>query len=587
MNIITRNTPRQYLRNGDLNLAEGGVAYYSSGISSITGAYLPALPMEDGGYLVETPVTFMQNILMKRDLTVEGNTNIAGNTHIEGDLQVDGSTTLGGDTDINGNLNITGEFTVNGKEFEAAGYLKDLKDVVYNWEDVPKEYWDVPHGVLTYWGYSQKWRYRSREDHFYDIMVDWRDYLYNKGGYDQFFNMYYQYQRHYDKTLNLYKVHIDSLDVEELKFKGENLEDYLNSKEYEYLSFNTPLDSTASHLFVDRNKDLIFSYGNPPIYNEPIPTDFSDYTYAKLNITRIVNLAGICMNVSRGYFPSEVDIWLYKDQKWGRVYRRKPENETAWSKGWYMDINAAQWISSVDFCYTSEYSQWGYSWDYDHLGLDVKELGEYEVYVKYTDCNIELNLDWRYIGGSTAGNVINGTYYGVTPTKTNETYISDDYHNHPTSYTSTWYKVYTSNTIDKIGIDKTSTSVETKLLGSLTLANDINLSVNKGELVVSTGKIQGFYTKEEVYSKEQTEEHINARNDQFQQTLDESAAQYQQTLDESVDKFTHQINSWMIPYDDRLDSIEGLLGDIELLLDKILGYETNKYLNETLDEIIG
>ena len=43
----------------------------------------------------------------------------------------------------------------------------------------------------------------------------------------------------------------------------------------------------------------------------------------------------------------------------------------------------------------------------------------------------------------------------------------------------------------------------------------------------------------------------------------------------------------MIPFSDRLYNVESTFGDIELLLDKILGYETNEYLNETLDEIIG
>ena len=125
MNILTRNTPRQYLRNGDLNLSGEGLSYFSYGLSGMTGGYLPALPMEEGGYLVEDPVTFMQNIL------------IQGNTQIDGNLDVYGDSNLK-NTYIDGDINLTGKIYVNGEEFNGGGesYLKDLKDINYNWEKV-------------------------------------------------------------------------------------------------------------------------------------------------------------------------------------------------------------------------------------------------------------------------------------------------------------------------------------------------------------------------------------------------------------------------------------------------------------------
>lgn len=131
MNILTRNVPRQYLRNGNLNLTGEGYSSFSYGLSGMTGGYLPALPLEEGGYLVEDPVTFMQNILIQGDTKIEGNTQ------------------------IDGNLNIDGELTVNGKPFEGGGAkkLSSLEDVSVNYDTIKQK------GLLQYNPNIAKWEH--------------------------------------------------------------------------------------------------------------------------------------------------------------------------------------------------------------------------------------------------------------------------------------------------------------------------------------------------------------------------------------------------------------------------------------------
>lgn len=138
MNILTRNVPRQYLRNGNLNLTGEGYSSFSYGLSGMTGGYLPALPLEEGGYLVEDPVTFMQNILIQGDTKIEGNTQ------------------------IDGNLNIDGELTVNGVPFEGGGAkkLSSLEDVSVNYDKIKEK------GLLQYNPNIAKW------EHTRDIDVD-------------------------------------------------------------------------------------------------------------------------------------------------------------------------------------------------------------------------------------------------------------------------------------------------------------------------------------------------------------------------------------------------------------------------------
>ena len=75
MNIITRNTTREYLRNGKLNFQGGGgtVSYstsYGGGGGIISGNYLPAIKNSDGTYTVDlTQVTFNGNVIAQGEVS--------------------------------------------------------------------------------------------------------------------------------------------------------------------------------------------------------------------------------------------------------------------------------------------------------------------------------------------------------------------------------------------------------------------------------------------------------------------------------------------------------------------------------------
>jgi hypothetical protein len=110
-----------------------------------------------------------------------------------------------------------------------------------------------------------------------------------------------------------------------------------------------------------------------------------------------------------------------------------------------------------------------------------------------------------------------------------------------------------------------------------------------GHLVVDG--IENYYTKDEVYNKEEID-------DTFSKTIGDIEYDYNTKIINAKDELNKKIDekfNVLVPdsggdsiskLDDRLKLVEGKLDDIEIMLDKILGTETNTYLNETLDEIL-
>ena len=658
MNILTRNVPRQYLRNGNLNLTGEGYSSFSYGLSGMTGGYLPALPLEEGGYLVEDPVTFMQNILIQGDTKIEGNTQ------------------------IDGNLNIDGKFTINGEEFTGGGesYLKDLKDVYYNWENVPVEKWDVPHGVLTYWGYSQKWSYRSREDHFYDIIVDWRDYLYNKGGYDEFFNMYYQYQRQYDKTVKFYKSHIDKLEVDELVIGGNKFDISLNdvwdddilsydSEQdkwvnkhtgkvvvYETSSVNYDNFKSPNHQLVKEHIDL----SNIPYTPLEEVSGVKQYHYIEPNVTvgghiyatqRIAftsptfiqddNSITVQENDSRKivtYLDIRDDYPVYGIPQTVPTYKLKtyvvsdnptevwneyPEVELMHSENITDVINKHNWnadpiknlaVERIKFlCDTTgdnepPYEKRGYI-EASKLVMQTQD----RITPENTNPDIYFNFDngdlWL---GSTDGRLffktsseLEGEEWGSG--RDINHYIYDDNINHG------YYVCHMLDTgnFERLLADSSGefhfTVQRSRFLqnnygtcyftndGKLYLYDYVNgykgrLGFNAdGHLVVSG--IEGYYTKDELYTKDEIDTTVGDLRYEFNTNLDSLEARVNQKIEDKFDVFvpdggSSSGGSNISKIDDRLRVVEGRLDDIELMLDKILGTETNTYLNNKLDEIL-
>lgn len=652
MNILTRNVPRQYLRNGNLNLTGEGYSSFSYGLSGMTGGYLPALPLEEGGYLVEDPVTFMQNILIQGDTKIEGNTQ------------------------IDGNLNIDGKFTINGEEFTGGGesYLKDLKDVYYNWENVPVEKWDVPHGVLTYWGYSQKWSYRSREDHFYDIIVDWRDYLYNKGGYDQFFNMYYQYQKQYDKTLNIYKLNIDNLYIGGTKFdidvnepwrddilvwdaEGEKwvnkhtgqviIHDdskiditkhpenhtYVNNwpdlKEIPYTPLTEvagikqyyhiiPNDIVGGHLYSTQriaittptyqadpdsaitlqdndSRRLVTYFDVRDDYTFGIPSDYPNYVLKTFSVsdnpTEVINE---CAEVELMHSGNITDVinkhdWNADPIKNLAVERIKflcdttGDNEPPYEKKGYIEAsklvmqtqdritpentnpdiyfnfdNGDLWLGSTDgrlFFKTSsklEGEEWGSGRDINHYIYD--DNINYGYYV----CHMLDTGNFERLLADSSGEF----HWTVQRSR----FLQNNY---GTCYFTNDGKLYLYDYVNGYK-------------GRLGFNAD-------GHLVVSG--IEGYYTKDELYTKDEIDTTVGDLRYEFNTNLDSLEARVNQKIEDKFDVFvpdggSSSGGSNISKIDDRLRVVEGRLDDIELMLDKILGTETNTYLNNKLDEIL-
>lgn len=91
MNILTRNTPRQYLRNGKLNLSNTTVSSISSygGGGMLSGNYLPATLNEDGSYTVDlSKVLFNGNIIASGDVVAYGSTEGSGGSTVVGNVTI-------------------------------------------------------------------------------------------------------------------------------------------------------------------------------------------------------------------------------------------------------------------------------------------------------------------------------------------------------------------------------------------------------------------------------------------------------------------------------------------------------------------
>ncbi len=84
MNILTKNTSRDYLRNGKLNLQGASISSvsYGGGGGSITGNYLPASKNTDGTYVVDlSQVTFKGNVIATGEVAAySGGTTTGGTT---------------------------------------------------------------------------------------------------------------------------------------------------------------------------------------------------------------------------------------------------------------------------------------------------------------------------------------------------------------------------------------------------------------------------------------------------------------------------------------------------------------------------
>lgn len=106
MNIITRNTSRDYLRNGKLNLQGVGGSYSSSynGGGMLTGNYLPAVANGDGTYTVDlSKVVFNGSVIAAGEVTAYDSGESGGSTTTGNVTIYDGLDSVAADVALSAN----------------------------------------------------------------------------------------------------------------------------------------------------------------------------------------------------------------------------------------------------------------------------------------------------------------------------------------------------------------------------------------------------------------------------------------------------------------------------------------------------
>ena len=590
MNILTRNVPRQYLRNGNLNLTGEGYSSFSYGLSGMTGGYLPALPLEEGGYLVEDPVTFMQNILIQGDTKIEGNTQ------------------------IDGNLNIDGKFTINGEEFTGGGeaYLKDLKDVGYTEEP------ETPTNdtLLVYSSTYESWLYKNGKTYVEDIIEN-------------------------SSTITNIQIQIDGI-----KRRLQALEDA------EYITFY-PKRPGANYSSLDKYGNPIYNthivmplavlaYG---AWGSQPDDDINSHDGTAWGEIEILDRKGlhkcyITIPFSYGVCDANMSGHHYMGTRMGGI--QVIGGHYNWS------ILSKKLFTSN---YITAGDQYAIAFESDtiirvrakilyHFGPDVG-FGEPEIVDKtnkiqdiystaFNKENEDIKNKFKYspefiytyspsflsnyngdanIYGNTllkSGNdIINNHYmvyggasgiaqqYGIRLESSGE-----GYSNQMLSYI---------NVSGYYGVDMYGWGLNIEVANGYKLTTDYHdgFLINGAKILTQNDIYpkKDIYTKEEVntilqnyysinsvYTKTEVNELLdNLEIDKYYKKEESDERYYTKEETESISEelVKENYDYYFKPVIQRVTNIESQLGDIEILLDKILGYEANEYLNETLDEIIG
>lgn len=622
MNIIARNVPRQYLRNGDLNLAEGGVAYYSTGIGGVTGGYLPALPLEEGGYLVEDQVTFQENVLMKEDLTVEGDVNIEGNTDISGDLTVDG------------NIDLTGNITINGEAFEGGGIDQESAEKIDQLVDMYKEMsyqYSVYNTDSTYmgfivvvnfpekdyWNYDNEWQVRG-DIQIYSSGFDAKYFVYATGtlseageltinrcscfGIGERCAAVLKVTKNFGKLDNsaasiAFSVRapygkrsaaFSKFDVSAFK-DGGYYEATLNGKEYP--------SSEVSGVEVGHN-------GNPGI---PLPTPDEDYYGVYVSYHTIIPITRMASKLS--------DLGVTATAEEINILDGALITTT--------ELNSLQGINN-NIQDSIDDIQEQLKLKYDYLTINVPNTPEQGHIFFDHDGELVYSIDNPPIYQSpipdswdeytkldiTVGSEITGVdaFYGICMEFEDDQW--PDSAEIWVKHNEIWGRVYLSEGswyadknaaewLDNVGYAHTAGATGYGYVDLYTESVGLEFktqSTSFGEYEVyakASGMVNVSYRETMPYFNLVCTYTHSAYNitdevfisDDFYLTNDKTV--HKLFTSESIDFYIKDtITKWTEPFMSRLSIVEGQLNDIELALDDILGYETTTYLEETLDEIL-
>ena len=687
MNILTRNVPRQYLRNGNLNLTGEGYSSFSYGLSGMTGGYLPALPLEEGGYLVEDPVTFMQNILIQGDTKIEGNTQ------------------------IDGNLNIDGELTVNGEPFEGGGAkkLSSLEDVSINYDTIKQK------GLLQYNPNIAKWEHAREIEADKIIIKDFhqiqtpngdnitslrRDYLselwdvYIPDGTEtqpqpDSYPVEYDVQSIYNyRPMVAIKAWMDDDDKWETIFTPaillatksmENVREATVKDIHEFNDDGTynaywDFNGYAPDLpYYPVNTMLIINYGDgdEDFYeNYYRRTFFNKHGMVHSFTNRATSFNGDVYKTgkddeqlgdeyNKGYTNTTISTSLFvnghytlgEDGVSHYVPVYKLQSFLDWTREPY-PTNVGGDSKHYQQTYVLDQVELVHSGNREEILNDIelekqtiKELHTQKIYLNdylgdqeppeivthslrmHSKFDIFSTLNAGtdpacYLGNSGETTGI-GTYDGRIILRSKNYNAGFQHGSHrdichfvypeeftnPNNYQS--YFMLDSGNFTRLMADSSGefhwTVQRARFLqnnygtcyfkndGKLYLYDYVNgyegkLGVNAdGQLVVSG--IEGYYTKDELYTKDEIDTTVGDLRYEFNTNLDSLEARVNQKIEDKFDVFvpdggSSSGGSNISKIDDRLRVVEGRLDDIELMLDKILGTETNTYLNNKLDEIL-
>lgn len=674
MNILTRNTPRQYLRNGDLNLADGGVAYYSSGLSGMTGGYLPALPMEEGGYLVEDPVTFMQNILIQ------------------------------GDTQIDGNLNINGEFTINGEPFEGGGAkeLSSLEDVSIDYEKIKDK------GVLQYNPLIEKWEH-SRELDVDKIIIGSFNNIQTPNGDDitslrrdylsELWDVYIPDGSKTQPDFDTYPVQLDMQSQYDYRPMVALKAWFNDDKTWEtiytpaglrtWVGVDDPKTASVQNVFEfqenghysfywDLNGDNAIYYPIETRRMITVPDEEDRHLESYYNELTLLEKFGIVHSFSSRETGFNGDVYRTgKDDEYlGEEYNKGYTNSMLSTS---LFVTGSRYIQNDGtYKYTPTYKLQSFMSD-ERLSYPKEVGGDEENYeVTVVLDQVELvhsenketilnNSVWNnqtikqletqkvkftnYSGDTIVPEIVASQVY-MSSKDISPTYLENDpdcyfgynnglllgssydrmilrtvagyegvqYNSHrdimhfvyPETFAGVnnydcYFMLDTGNfkrlmasssgeyqwTVQRAKFlqNNYGTSYFTND-GKLYLYDYVNSYSGKlgfnadGHLVVDG--IEGYYTKEELYNKEEIGTIVEDLRYEFNTNLDSLEVRINQKIEDKFDVISPDTGgeSNLSKIDDRLSVVEGRLDDIELMLDKILGTETNTYLNNKLDEIL-
>lgn len=672
MNILTRNVPRQYLRNGNLNLTGEGYSSFSYGLSGMTGGYLPALPLEEGGYLVEDIVTFSSQVIM----------NKIKSEHLY----------IEGDTDIFGDLNITGEFTINGKPFEGGEGGEgggSFTYINYDWlnnESTPELIVEVDmsegnyaEGQVKAFEDTLYCNYCFRIDKLNRHIICYGDGTditkYGWATWEPDKVKIYIHLNQKACTVGAYfttfelgenkagKNRVLSLDVEnegwgvndenrtEYSIGGLHLFGAIDDKEDGYLAYvarydywqyepisnlldpiRQDMDELRTELltkFEEFRKQILNILGKTTyrfeITDEDLAKEYTDYPVAMRIPIRLSD-----DNLLYNYW-SKVKIILVNSVTGDIAFATVTFRQDRYADSYYaveageviLEGSLKDAIRFVGVTNNSYYEAQNLNSPHLYVMVRFNKTGLYEMAVEP-------------ISGDKIGSVVKSSST-VTPNGgaglpiwASKTYLADQDTDYNSYLQGKLVQKYA--TIDKlttsgiqIAYDNTSSgtwSIFTQMMNDFYESGEqyilrydkaykyLSIGDENGRIIINSKTAK--YNGQELYHSgnintiteplqeqiDNAESRIDSKITEIDSDFDtlrtdlendinQSRTDLENLVEEAREENKHRIDSYLIPFGERLTKVEGQLGDIEILLDKILGYEANEYLNETLDEIIG